>query len=188
MCDPATLTVMTLASGAISLYGGIQSSKAQQASLRYSAQLNDINSVYADRAARDALERGELDALAHGRTVAKLRGEQTVAAASQGLDLGFGTPLDVAQDTDVLAAEDTGRIYSNAEREAQGYRINAQGYRNQAAGDRAARANEKTSMYINAGSTILNTATQIGGQWAKYGKPSFGNKFGSASFGVGAGS
>lgn len=171
MCDPATMTAMIIASTAVSTYGGIQTSKANQSALGYQAQLADINAEYSDRAARDALERGELDALAHGRQVAALRGKQTNRAAAAGLELGFGSPFDVAGDTDVLAAEDTGRIYENANREAESFRINAQSYRNSASGDRAARANARTGMYIDAGSTLLEGATQISGTWAKYGKP-----------------
>lgn len=163
------MAATTVASTAVATYGGIRSAKGQQASLNYQAQLADVNAVYADRSARDALERGELDALKHGREVAALRGKQTVAMANDGLDLGFGTPLDIANDTDLLAAEDTGRIYENASREADSYRINAQGYRNSAAGDRAARQNSKTSMIIDAGSTLLNGATQLAGQQMKYG-------------------
>lgn len=177
MCDPVTATlVLTAASGAAATYGGIQNSKGQQAMLNYQAQVGDINAVYADRAARDALERGELDVLAHGRQVAKLRGEQTLGAASQGLDVSFGTPLDIAGDTAVLAAEDAARLSSNAENEAQGYRINAQNYRNDAAGNRAAKANEHTSMIIGAGTTLLNTAAQLSGTWAKYGGGKFSTK------------
>lgn len=175
MCDPVSaMMALTVASTAVSTVGGIQSSKAQQAMADYQGQLADVNAINADRAARDALERGELDALKHGREVAKLRGQQIQRMAASGVEVGYGSSGDLLGDTDVLAAEDTGRIYENANREAEGYRINAANYRADAAGSRMEKANLKTSMVINAGSTLLEGASTLTGQYAKYGKPKFG--------------
>lgn len=175
MCDPVSaMAVLTVASTAVSTVGGIQSSRGQQAMATYQGQLADINAINADRAARDALERGELDAVKHGREVAKLRGDQIRRMASSGVEVGFGSSGDVLGDTDLLAAEDTARIYENVNREAEGYRINASNYRAEAEGARAERSNLKTSMVINAGSTLLEGASQLSGQYAKYGKPKFG--------------
>lgn len=175
MCNPvAILAVTTLASGAVSVAGGIQKARAEQAGLKYQSQLAEVNAINADRAARDALERGELDAVKHGREVAALRGAQQVSVAQAGIEQGFGSPLDIATDTDLLAAEDTRTIYENANREAEGYRINASNYRAEAAGARAQRKNVGTAAIIDAGSTVLNTATQLSGSWAKYGAPKWG--------------
>lgn len=172
MCEPATLTALTLAltaaSTGVGVVGAIQGGKVAQASANYQGQLADINAINADRAARDALERGTLDAVKHGREVAKLRGQQTQAFASQGLELGFGTPADVAGDTTMLGREDSRTIAENSAREADSFRINAQNYRADAAGSRVAGANAKTASVINAGSTLLNGATQMTGTWAKY--------------------
>lgn len=167
MCDPVTGTAiaLTAASGATSAYGQVQAGKAKSRAARYEAQVADINAQYADRDARDALERGELDALAHGRQVAKTRGEQTASMAAQGLELGYGSPLDVVTDTDLLAAEDRGRIYENAEREAQSYRIKASNYRSSARGSRLAASAAMSGAYIGAGSTLLGTAAQAFGQY-----------------------
>lgn len=169
MCDPVTATLSFMAaSTAVNTMGAIQTGQANKKSAKYQAQLAGINAVYADRAARDALERGELDALAHSREVAALRGEQTAGMAAEGLELGYGTPLDIAQDTDLLAAEDRARIYANAEREAQSYRIDAQGYRNQGLGYKAQAKNAVTSSLFAAGGTFLEGAAQFGGAWQKY--------------------
>jgi hypothetical protein len=185
MCDPVTLTafttfvstnaatiaaVSTVAAGATTAYGIQRQAQAQSAGLKYQAQLDEVNAVNADRAARDALERGELDAVAHGRQVRELRGRQIAAQASENLELGFGSPLAILQDTDLLAAEDRATIYENANREAEGYRISASNARASAAGNMAQRSNVKTAAILDSASTVLNTATQLGGQWAKYGK------------------
>lgn len=160
---------LAAAGTAVSTMGAIRSGQAQAASARYQGQVADINASYADRAARDALDRGELDALAHAREVAALRGKQTAGMAAQGLELGYGTPLDIAKETSVLAAEDRARIYRNAENEAQSFRINAQSFRNRSAGARAEAGNARTAGLINAGSTFLEGAAKTGGIWAKYG-------------------
>lgn len=162
-------TVAAIGGAATSIYGMQQSAKAQQAGLNYQAQVDEVNAVNADRAARDALERGELDAIEHGRKVAAIRGKQTNTMAAAGLDLGFGTPLDIAQDTDLLAAEDTSAIYENANREAEGFRISAANYRAGAEGARAQGKNVRTQALIDSASTVLNTASQLGDRWSKYG-------------------
>lgn len=162
---------LTAASTGLSIAGGIQSSKASQAQATYAGQLADVNAQNADVAARDALERGQLDAVAHGRQVAQLRGQQVVDTAASGIELGFGTPADIAVDTALMANEDRARIAANAGREADSFRISASNYRADAAGSRAAAAAEKSSMLINAGSTLLGGATQLAGTWKKYGPP-----------------
>lgn len=180
MCFPALLaavpTVMTgisAASTVVGLMGNSYATSAAKNQATYQSQLAEINAKNADASARDALERGELDAVAHGREVAALRGRQTASFAAAGLEAGYGTPLDVANDTSLMAAEDTGRIYQNASREADSYRINASNYRAQAVGARAAGKNASTAGLINAGSTLIGGATQIAGVWGKYGKPSW---------------
>lgn len=188
MCDPATLTavttffaanastiaaVSTVAATGVSVAGGLQAADAAKASARYQGKLGDVNAINADRAARDALERGELDAVKHGREMAQLRARQQTAFAASGIELGFGSPQDVAADTDLLGNEDNARIFENAGREADSYRISASNYRAGAAGDRAEAKNIGTAAIINAGSTLLNGASQFGDRVAKYGTPRF---------------
>lgn len=175
LTSSAGMTAATVAAGAVTAYGQYTGAQAQRAGLKYQSQVDEINAVNADRAAREALERGELDAVAHDRQVRQLRGAQIASQAAQGLELGFGSPLDILTDTDLGAAEDRATIYENANREAEGYRINASNYRASAEGARAQRANTKTQMIIDMGSTALTTATQLGGQWKKYGAPKWGS-------------
>ena len=161
-------TAATIGSTALSTVGGIRSSQAAQGQATYQSQLAEINANRADVASRDALERGTLDAVAHGRQVAALRGRQSAASNAAGLEAGYGTPADVANDTTMLAGEDARRITLNAERESDSYRINAANYRTEAVGARAARSASRSSMYVNAGSTLLGGASQIAGSWAKH--------------------
>jgi hypothetical protein len=186
MCDPVTLTTIgatvaahagaiatasTIGSTVLGVAGGIQTARGQQAADKYQGQVADINAKTADQQAQDAIARGEEDAQAHGVKVAQLRGSQTASMAAQGLELGYGTPLDVAQDTSVGAAADARRIRENAGREADSYRISAANRRVEAVGARASAQASRSSMLINAGSTILGGATQLAGINAKYGKP-----------------
>lgn len=174
MCDPtggiATMAALTVASTGLTMYGQAKSSKANQAAYAQASQLAMFNAKTEDVAAADALARGEEEAIAHGRQVAALRGTQTASMAAEGLELGFGSALDVETDTDLLAAEDANRIRQNASREADSHRISAVNYRAEAAGATAARKAEKSSMLINAGSTLLSGASQIAGLQMKYGK------------------
>lgn len=185
MCDPVTLTTIGTFVGAhaaaiattaavgstgLAVAGQVQASKAAQASANYQSQVANINARSADQQAQDAIARGEEDAQAHGQRVAQLRGQQTASMAAMGLELGYGSPLEIAQDTSLGAAQDARRLRENAGREADSYRISAANSRTDAVSARASGQAAKSSMLINAGSTILGGAGQLAGIQHKYGK------------------
>lgn len=170
MCDPVSLTIAaTAVSAAGTIFGGIQQSQMH----RYEAGITQNNAIYADRQAADALERGKQAQVDHFRKVAALKGQQTAAFAAEGVDVGFGSPLDVLGDTAVMGMEDAFRLAENANREAQGYRIEAQNYRAQRSASKAAATNTLISTAFDTASTILGGASQVGAGIGKYGAPSW---------------
>lgn len=165
------MAAMTVASTGLSMYGNAKAAKGQQAQYAHASAIAEQNAKAADVAALDAIERGEEEAEGAGREIAALRGRQTNAWASAGVELGYGTPVDVAQDLDVLSAEDMARIRTNAGREAMGYSIQASNYRGEAQGARMGAKTARSSYLTNQASTLVNGASQFAGISAKYGNP-----------------
>ena len=103
MCDPVTLTIAATAVATVStVFGGIQQAQMH----RYEAGIAQNNAVYAERQATDAETRGQKDQADLARRVAAVRGEQEAAFAAEGVDLGFGSALDVVGDTTVTGLVD----------------------------------------------------------------------------------
>src|SRR3546814_10733482 len=77
----------------------------------------------ASEAAAQEQENTRQSALQHYRQVAQLKGKQRAAMAANGIDLNFGSALDVQGDTEMLAREDTSRLYQQGFQRARGYDV-----------------------------------------------------------------
>jgi len=87
--------------------------------------------------------------------VAQLIGKQTAAQAANGLDVTFGSPLDLIVDTAVMGELDALTIKKNAYREEQDYRQQGNNYRAEAGMQQAAAKNAKKQGIFAAGGTLL---------------------------------
>lgn len=158
MCGPVPLMI---ASTALSVVGGIQQANAQASAARYSAQVNERNAILAERRARDALDRGveaEREVRMRGGLLA---GKQRAQMAAAGLDLGFGSPMDVLTDTLVGIELDSARARRNAQSEAEDFDRQAWSYRAQAGMDRAEARNARVGGTIGAVGSVLSGASNI---------------------------
>ncbi len=102
-----------------------------------------INSEFLKVKANQALKQGEKDLDAFKVKSAKFKGDQLVALAQSGVSVDYGSALNARTETDLLSAEDEGRIKNNAALQAWGFKTEsvnallqgkykAQGLRNQA--------------------------------------------------------
>lgn len=160
MCEPTTILA---ASTVLSAAGSIQGGLAQRNQANYAAAVARNNAVVAYGQAEDARKRGQKEELAHGRQLAQQKSAQIAAAAANGLDTGFGSPLDVVTDTSIYGALDAETIRENAAREATGYLVNAQNYKAESRAQKAAGKQAMISTAFDVGSTILNSAQQYRG-------------------------
>ena len=89
-------------------------------------------------------------------------GDQKVALAANGVDVGYGTSLDLIEDTSMLGELDALTIEYNAEKAARNYEIEANNYTNEAnlALYSARTANSAATMNLISGG--LKTVGQIG--------------------------
>ena len=143
--------------------GAFAGAKAQQASLRSQARIAEINATLADAAAR-----GELMASERQQSSIKLRGAQVkasqrAATAANGIDIGVGTPVDIATSTDYFTEVDANTARANGIQAAWGRRIQAGNFRREAT---SARATAKGISPLLAGATtLISGASQVAQSW-----------------------
>lgn len=130
MCAPVAIAygiAMVVAATAAG-YTASEQASAQKESYDYQAAVNRNNAITAQRARADALRRGEIEAQKQMLQQSQLRQRQAAQLASNGLDLGTGSAVDLLATTDYLGKRDTSTIMSNAAREAWGYNVQASNY------------------------------------------------------------
>lgn len=161
-----TLTaILTLGSTALSAMGSIQQGQAAAASANYNAKVADMNAQISDRRARDALERGKVEEQKKRTQAQQVLGQQRAAMAANGVDIGFGSPLDTLVDTATLGEVDALTIRSNAAREAYDFKVQAANGRADANLSRMSAKSASTGGYLNAGATLLTGAGKAYGQY-----------------------
>lgn len=122
MCELTTMLMIgsTVMGAAGAIQQGqaaeMQGRAAQQAS-EYNAKVADMNAKIAERQARDAVERGQQEEQQQRMKTSQTIGQQRAALAANGVDLGFGSPLDVLVDTATIGELDALTIRTNTRRE-----------------------------------------------------------------------
>jgi len=159
MCDPATLTLVAAGTAAISTATGTVMA-VQQANLK--RNLAERNAAMERNAAQEEMQNTRDAALARYREVAKVKGQQRVAAAANGVGLDFGTASDVVADTDMLGREDVGRIYKAGANAVKSRDIAASNYGAEANLARSQKTGAIVSGAADFGSTVLGGASQYG--------------------------
>lgn len=144
--------IASAAGTGLSVYGQYQAGRAQQAAARYNQQVAAIE-------AQDALDRGDREQQRVGIKEAQMRGEQRVRMAANGLDLSYGTPEALLEQTDYYGLEDQRTVANNARREAAGF-----GQRSVLAGLQADSANP----WGNAAGSLLVGASSVADKWMRY--------------------
>ena len=161
MCDP--VTALVVASTAVSAVGSVTAGIGQAQQYRYQAQIADQNARLANDQARDSIENTNLEARRRYREIDQMKGAQTAAMAANGLDLNFGSPVDIQKDGAMVGAEDVGQIYKGGNERTRGFDINAFNYRSQASANRAQASGALMKGIFDGVSTALGGASQVAG-------------------------
>ena len=176
---------IAIAGIATSTYGQVRAAnaakkegEAAQRAAESAAQLSEYNAAVADVQARDARERGDIEANQFRQRTRALIGEQRVGFAAGNLDVNYGSAVDVQADATLLGELDALTARTNAAREAWGFSVEATDLRKQAEIQRkegayaaAAGRSRRTAGYIGAAGTLLTGGGSL--LEAKYG---FGGK------------
>ena len=156
MCDLDI--ALTIGSTLLSAGGAIQQGQAANRAAQYNAQVQDMNAKIAERNARDAIERGQLEEQQKRQATAAVIGRQRAAMAANGVDIGFGSALNTLVDSAMIGEIDALTIRSNAAREAYAYDVDATNRRADAKLSRAQGRAAVTGSLLEAGGTLLTGA------------------------------
>ncbi len=165
MCE--LMTILAIGSTVMGAAGQIQQAQATAAAAKYNAQIGEMNAQLAERRAKDAIERGQDEEQRKRQEVARIKGQQTAAMAANGVDIGFGSPLDTLVDTAALGELDALTIRANAYREGYEHQVDAVNKRAGAQLQRMEGRNALTGGYLAAGGTVLTGAGKAYGAYQK---------------------
>lgn len=162
MCGPAALPILAIAASAVTAGGQLYAGSAAKQQGKYEQKVANINADRQRAAAADAAIRGETDQLRRYRQLAQSLGAQRAASAANGVDIGFGSALDMQIDTAMIGQEDSRILAENTRREMMGFDINAANYTMQGQAARSRGNAAMTSSIFAAGGTLLGGAQQAG--------------------------
>ena len=157
----ATSAVLSGVGAGVQLYGALEEADAKKQQAEFQASQDRFNADISDIQAKDAIERGDVDANNLLNQARGVKGAQRAAAASSGVDVNSGSAAALVADTDQLSKFDVETIKSNAVREAFGYKAQAVQLRREAkmtvdAGERSAR-----NTILTGGANALSSAGSI---------------------------
>jgi hypothetical protein len=124
MCEPVSIALAGTA-----LIGGVMKGVADQQAAEANADATRRNAAVAERAADDAIRRGEFDAGRVQMEGVALEGKQRAAAGAGGVVVDQGSAGDIVEGTAAITAIDVESVRNNAQREAWGLRQNASNMR-----------------------------------------------------------
>jgi hypothetical protein len=179
-----TMAVISLAGMAVSAYGQYKAGqsakkageaaetaakevgKAEQRAAYDQAGLADYNAQVADLQAADATARGQEEASRYRVGVRGMIGSQRAGFAGAGVEVGFGSAVDVQADAAFLGELDALTIRTNAAREAWGFQVQSEDLRRRAAiarkeGDYAAETGIVRGAADRAAGNAASTASKF---------------------------
>lgn len=162
MCDPVTLTVLTVAATVVTAGAQIYAGQAAYQQGKYESQISERNAKLEEAARADAMSRRNTEQMQLWRRVTQRLGEQRATAAASGLDVNFGSIADLQEDTLMIGEEDSSTLNENFIKEFKGYDINAANYRAQGAAALYRGKAERFGSYLSATGTLLAGASQVG--------------------------
>ena len=163
----ASLGLSALSTG-MSAVGSYQQGQAAQAQANYQAAVSRNNQILAERAAQDALTRGEANVAAQARRTRQLISRQRVAQAGMGQLVDVGSALDLTVDTAGLGKLDELTLRNMAEREAFAARVEAGSHGAQAGLLQAQGASAARAGTTGAFGSLLTGAGSVADKWYQF--------------------
>jgi hypothetical protein len=160
MCVPVAVG-LAVASAAAAIGGQVTKGIGEAQNYRAQAQIADNNQRIANNQASDSIQNTNLEAARYSRETSQLKGQQQAMMAANGVDLNFGSAVDVQKDTAGIAAQDLTQLYKSGNERTKGFEINAFNYQSAAAVDRAKASGAVTGAVFGSISTALGAASQI---------------------------
>ena len=185
-------TSIALVSTAVSTTLGVissnQQAKAAQRQYEYQAQVAQTNQKIAENNAAMERQTGLEEARKQRLKTLQAIGTQQTSLAANGIDIGYGTSLDLIEDTAMNGELDALTIQYNAEKNARNYETQAYNFANESMLSRYAGNNAVSAGRINALSTgiqglgkMTSTLSSDLGGMGSLGNNSLGKSFGKSS-------
>ncbi len=165
MCDIGT--ALMIGGGILSGAGQIASANAEAKAAKYNAEVQRQNAMLADRQARNVLDAGTREEQKQNAMTQEQKAKHHAAQAANGVDVTFGTPLDLMVDTARQGAIDALTIRTNAYRNYDDTRNQAVSYRNQAALYDTQAKNSRTAGVLGAFGSMASAFGSAYGNAAK---------------------
>jgi len=176
MCELST--ALMIGGGLISGAGQIASANAQSKAARYNAEVQRQNAMLAERQAKNVLEAGAREEQKQKAMTQQLMAKQQAAMAANGVDVSFGTPLDLMVDTAKQGAIDALTIRTNTYRNYDDVRNQAVSARNQAALYDMEAKNSRTAGILGAFGSTLSSFGNAAANHERFNPPSASAKSG----------
>lgn len=149
-------------SGVASLASIQMQSAAQQSASNYQAQVDERNAVLAEQDREQAVRTARIAADDKARQNRRQLASMRASFGSTGLELS-GSPLEVLTDSSIEMALDTRRIkYEGQVRSREGA-LQVLGLKESANVARAEASNARTTGFVKAGSSLIDTGTAFAG-------------------------
>ena len=156
MCAPVILVVAAVAAAAAATAKAVGDAKASAAQ----AEADRFNASASERAASDALIRGETTAYRVQERVDQTVGVQRVGYAAGNVDVASGSALQTQLDSATMGAADEDIVRNNAEREAYGFKVQGINYLQHA---NAVESAAGWQMAANISSGVSSVASVVAG-------------------------
>lgn len=185
MCDPATISIAATAiSTGMSVVQNIQQGKAAKAQANYQAAVARNNKILAGRAAERTEERGRREAAEVRQRNRALRGRQRAVLAAHGVDLGFGSAIDIEEGTALTGEVDALTFQERARREAEDLRFRGEMFGSEAELTLATGKTRQQQAYFNAAQSLATGTASVASKWQKYKTLPSQSSFGSSGSGT----
>lgn len=141
------------------IFSGISQNQALHQQADYQQRQLNFNAKIADLQAQDAIDTGNREASRIERQGNQVLGAQRAGYGASGVDVNYGSAMDVQKDTRATTALDVLTTKNNAAKAAWGYKVQAAGY--QSEGEWG-----QHSANVRGGSTLLTSGLQAAGEGA----------------------
>lgn len=148
---------LAAASSAIQAMGAMEAAAAKQREAEYNAQVADMK-------AKDAINRGNIEAEAQRTKASKVSGAQRAAMGASGAVVDSGSFGDILLDTATTGEKDAQTVRTNALREAWGYESQSESFKLQ--GETAATEGQYAAM-----GSLITGGSKIGAKMGWFDKP-----------------
>lgn len=169
MADPATLAMASMGSSALggvtSAISGIMGGNSQSSMYKYQAGSARANANISRKNAAYTRYAGEFEASRSGTKTRFERGQVTAAQSGRGLRVGTGSAERVVDSVEDVGRQEQSTTRATAARRAYGFEVDAA--EKDAAANMYGKAAQRSKMagYIQAGTSLLSSASSVSSKW-----------------------